>query len=179
MVTNAVTATVSVGDWPEGTAITPDGSRAYAVNARSDAVSVIEAVSNTVVRTLSVGGYSVAVEVTPDGKNVYVSACALDPNAVVIDTATNLVSRKITTGVRPGYMAISPDGARLYVTSIDSSTSAKVLVVDTPSNSVVETISVPWAVGPDGGCLPTARVSMSRSRAFRARCRSSTPVPMR
>jgi DNA-binding beta-propeller fold protein YncE len=42
-----VVATVSVGDFPVGVTITPDGAHAYVTNFFSDDVSVIETATNT------------------------------------------------------------------------------------------------------------------------------------
>ena len=49
--TNTVNATVAVGFFPNGVAITPDGDFAYVVNVLSDNVSVIETATNTVIAT--------------------------------------------------------------------------------------------------------------------------------
>ena len=52
---NTVVATVPVGGFPIGVAITPDGAFAYVTNIQSDAVSIIAIASNTVVATVPVG----------------------------------------------------------------------------------------------------------------------------
>jgi YVTN family beta-propeller protein len=50
---NTVVATIPVGAFPEGVAITPDGTRAYVTN-ESNTVSVIDTATNTVVATIPV-----------------------------------------------------------------------------------------------------------------------------
>ena len=70
---NAVVATVGVGDSPVGVAITPDGTRAYVTNSRSSSVSVIDTSSNTVVATVGVGNSPAGVAITPDGTRAYVA----------------------------------------------------------------------------------------------------------
>jgi YVTN family beta-propeller protein len=52
--TNALVATVTVGDQPSDLALTPDGSRAYVTNNNSGTVSVIGTATNTVVATVPV-----------------------------------------------------------------------------------------------------------------------------
>ena len=54
-------ATIGTGSDPTGIAVTPDGTRVYAVNRVSDNVSVIDASTNAVVATIRVG----------DGPNAY------------------------------------------------------------------------------------------------------------
>src|SRR5262249_45031946 len=53
--TNTVVATVPVGHFPRGVAITPDGTHAYVANDGSNTVSVIATATNTVVATVPVG----------------------------------------------------------------------------------------------------------------------------
>jgi YVTN family beta-propeller protein len=58
--TNAVSATISVGNGPVGVAFTPDGSKAYVANQFDHTVSVIATASNTVVATIEVGTSPIA-----------------------------------------------------------------------------------------------------------------------
>ena len=63
--TNAVNATVNVGDVPFDVAITPDGAFAYVAHFGPGIVSVIATADNTVIATVSVGSAPVAVAITP------------------------------------------------------------------------------------------------------------------
>ena len=58
--TNTVIATVPVGIYPIGVAVTPDGTKVYVANAGSDNVSVIDTATNKVTATVSVGSYPIA-----------------------------------------------------------------------------------------------------------------------
>jgi YVTN family beta-propeller protein len=58
--TNAVPATISVGNGPVGVAFTPDGSKAYVANQFDHTVSVIATATNTVVATVAVGTSPIA-----------------------------------------------------------------------------------------------------------------------
>jgi YVTN family beta-propeller protein len=52
---NAVVATIPVGAFPTGVAITPDGTHAYVTNFKDSTVSVIATTNNAVVATIPVG----------------------------------------------------------------------------------------------------------------------------
>src|SRR5438067_230549 len=52
--TNAVIATVAVGELPFDVAVHPNGSRVYVVNEGSHTVSVIDTATNTVIATVPV-----------------------------------------------------------------------------------------------------------------------------
>jgi YVTN family beta-propeller protein len=149
--TNTVTATVPVGNFPNGVAVTPDGARVYVANVLDDTVSVIDTATNTVTATVTVGMFPWGVAVTPDGAHVYVAN--LNENTVsVIATASNTVTATVTVGVSPTGVAVTPDGAHVYVgNQVDGTVS----VIDTASNTVTATVTVGRgpvgvAVTPDG-----------------------------
>ena len=53
--TNAIVATLKVGNRPWNMAITPDGAKLYVANGRSNSVSVIDARSNSKLADIPVG----------------------------------------------------------------------------------------------------------------------------
>jgi YVTN family beta-propeller protein len=71
--TSNVTATVPVGQFPEGVAVTPDGAKVFVANSNDDTVSVINTTSNAVTATVPVGNNPDGIAVSPDGKKVYVA----------------------------------------------------------------------------------------------------------
>ena len=71
--TNTVTATVPVGSYPWGVAVSPDGTKVYVANEGSNTVSVIDTATNTVTATVDVGINPLGVAVSPDGTKVYVT----------------------------------------------------------------------------------------------------------
>jgi YVTN family beta-propeller protein len=153
---NTVVATVPVGNFPIGVAVTPDGKLVYVVVEGPAAVSVIDAANNTVVATVPVGDEPVGVAVAPDGKHAYITRqcrVCLSPGTVsVIDTATNTVVATVTVGASPSGIAVAPDGKRAFVANEGSNT---VSVIDTATNTVVATVPVGnfpdgVAVTPDG-----------------------------
>ena len=89
--TNAVVATIPVGDNPTGVAMAPNGNMGYVANQRSNTVSVIDTKTNTVVATVPVGNNPGGLAITPDGQEVYVSN-QLSNTVSVIDTETYTVT---------------------------------------------------------------------------------------
>jgi YVTN family beta-propeller protein len=85
----AVVATVGVGAFPYGVAVTPDRKHVYVANNGSNNVSVIDTttIPPSVVGTVTAGTAPVGVAVSPDGKYVYV-ANNVSNNISVIDTTT-------------------------------------------------------------------------------------------
>ena len=63
--TNAVVATIPVGNGPYGVAINPTNGLVYVANAGSNTVSVINPATNTVVATIPVGNGPSGVAINP------------------------------------------------------------------------------------------------------------------
>jgi YVTN family beta-propeller protein len=150
---NTVTATISVGQYPVGVALAPDGRHAYITNRGSGSVSVIDTVSDTatVTATISVGQYPVGVALAPDGRRAYITNYG-SGSVSVIDTVSDTVTATISVGQYPVGVALAPDGRRAYITNRGS---GSVSVIDTVSDTVIATIPVgqyPWgvALAPDG-----------------------------
>ncbi len=152
---NAVIATVPVGEGPSGVAATPDGRFVYVTNNRGPefSVSVIDVASNSVIATVPVGPMPTEVAATPDGRFAY--ALVSGPGTVsAIDTATNAVAATaaIGSGSAPFSIAFAPDGRFAYIANLMQNT---VSVLDTATNTVTATVPVgaaPFdvAVTPDG-----------------------------
>ena len=68
-----VTATIPVGNAPEGVAVTPNGAYAYVSNWNNSSVSVISTATNTVTATITGFNKPTYVAVTPNGEYAYVS----------------------------------------------------------------------------------------------------------
>jgi YVTN family beta-propeller protein len=154
----------------KASAVDAAGSKVYVANAGDNTVSVIDTATNTVAGTIPVGSYPSGVAVTPDGRKLYVIT-PLTPQAStlsVIDTATKVVSTipinvqptglfggAVPPELPPGpvelfIVAFSPDGSKAYVNFAQYCEcypypAGGVLVIDTATNSVIDTI---W-VGPD------------------------------
>jgi len=156
--TNRVTNTITgLGNQPYDAVMTPDGRYLYVTNFNTSAdyvpgpgsVSVIDTATATVTDLIDVGLSPDAIAITPDGRYVYVSNA--DSNTVsVISAATNDVVATIPVGTNPCAMAVSPDGRFVYTANYNGEYYHgqapigvnSVTVIDTASNSVVNTLVV-------------------------------------
>ena len=141
---NSVVTTITVGTYPYGVAVSPDGSRVYVTNqcasssCTNGTVSVIDTASG-LTTSIGVGTNPIGVVVSPDGSRVYVTNYGSN-TVSVIDTATDQVTGSpIPVGSGPVGVAVSPDGSRVFVANANSNT---VSVIDTANNSLVTTIAV-------------------------------------
>ncbi|HEV2989164.1 MAG TPA: YncE family protein [Candidatus Angelobacter sp.] len=159
--TNAVIATIPVGNFPAGVVFSPDGTRAYVANSGDGTISVIDTAINTVIGTISLpaGEFAGVLAITPDGKNLYVTNLLSSTSGInVIATATNTVTATIS-GVGGGGLAITPNGAFVYATRENPNGAGplnQVQVISTATNTVVglpipvgNSPTVP-AITPDG-----------------------------
>jgi YVTN family beta-propeller protein len=114
---NKVVATIPVGQFPSGVAITPDGTHAYVANQGDGTVSVIDTANNNVVATLPVGAGPVDVAITSDGTHpshddrlhqplAYVTN-SVDNTVSVIDTSSSKVVATIPVGTGPFAVAFA------------------------------------------------------------------------
>ena len=165
--TNTVVGTIAVGDGPIELVTTPDGAFVYVANLgllpEPGTISVISTATNTVVDTITegVGSGPHNMVITPDGEYIYVgNNTSFDMS--VISTATNTVVDTINFPfMNPTDLAITPDGALIYATDRNN----RVLVIDTTTNLVVDTISVAhgsWGIAVTP--LPGANLDMFIAR---------------
>jgi YVTN family beta-propeller protein len=104
MVTKKVAAILPVYSFPQEVVITPDGNRAYVINADSNVVLVIDTYTFKIIATVVVGTGPAGAAVTPDGSHVYVAN--FDSNTVsMIRTLDNVVVCTIHVGTNPGGIA--------------------------------------------------------------------------
>lgn len=142
--TDIVTATVDVGDTPDGVAVTPDGTETYVSNRDSNTISMIDTATNTVTATVKVGVSPRGIAFTPDGVKAYVANYG-DNTISVIDTETSTIVVTINAGDGPFGVAVTPDGTKVYVSNANRNT---ISVIDTATNTVTATVEVgPWPCG--------------------------------
>ncbi|MYT21227.1 beta-propeller fold lactonase family protein, partial [Streptomyces sp. SID7760] len=149
---NTVTATIDVGDDPNGVAVSPDGSLVFVANRLSDTVSlVVPAVGGAL--SVPVGDNPVGVAVSPDGTRAYVTN-TISNNMTVItaDEVPPSVIATVHVGTRPQDVAIAPNGTRAYVANLLDGT---VAVVDTTTDTLLTAVPVGQlpqgvATSPDG-----------------------------
>ncbi|OUB07505.1 hypothetical protein BK708_37650 [Bacillus thuringiensis serovar yunnanensis] len=108
--TNTVVATISVGNNPNGVAITPDGNFAYVTNQDINNVSKINIGTNTVVATVTVGNTprGIAITQSPFEPTKNHATIAQENNiSVANNTAIPLATNVVINGTdiihSPGY----------------------------------------------------------------------------
>jgi YVTN family beta-propeller protein len=145
-------ATVSVDNLVTDLAVTPDGSRLYALTSERNsyyqyargAIAVIDTATRSVIDTIAVGSSPDTLRISPDGARIYV--IHPDTHSIsAVDPATR-TTKTIVLQDTPLGATVSPDSTQMYLTALRS-----LIVVDATTNTT-ETIPV--------GDLPR-RVQMS------------------
>jgi YVTN family beta-propeller protein len=143
-------------------AVAPDGKHLYV--GCLNALFVIEAASNSVVAVPKIAGFIGfinGISVTPDGAQAYVTAVIplhFGAGSVeVLDTATNSLAGVRSAFDTLGPAVISPDGKSAYVRANVAPpdappdvSQAGVWVVDTATNTVAATVTLPGRAGESG-----------------------------
>lgn len=135
---------------PEATkiALDPDGYILYALNGRSDTVTIINITTGRVRKPIKVGGSPDSIAFTPKGRSAYITTT--DPGTVVsISTATGkLRTSPIKIGGDPTDITLTRSGEEAYV--VDG---GKVIHVHTSTNSASKPIAAASYVliAPSGG----------------------------
>lgn len=154
-------------------AVRGDQAFVYVTAEATDKLHVINTATNTIVQTVDTGDAPYGVTVSPDGTRVYVANNTSNTVSVFSASATNGELTALTTinAGDPRDVVVTPDGTRLYVANQGTNS---VQVVDTATNSVVATVTVPGgltafnapfdlALSPDGKRVYVANASGSVS----------------
>lgn len=112
--TNAVVATIPLGDAPQRVAFNQDGSKAYVTNSGDNTVSVIDTVLQIVTATIPVGTSPSGLDLSPDGSKMYV---ATNGAVYMIDTVTDTVSGSFAVTAGATNLKFTPDGTEVWVDS--------------------------------------------------------------
>jgi YVTN family beta-propeller protein len=147
-----VSATINVGDTPQGLAVNPVTDKIYVANEGSNNITVIDGASNRTKTIDDVGPGTnpgpTAVAVNPATNRIYVANLFSD-TVVVIDGATDKVIAAVPAGHTPVAVAVNPITDRVYVSDGGGNT---VTVIDGATNKVVAAV----VVGPDPAPGPIA-----------------------
>ncbi|MEB3328925.1 MAG: YncE family protein [Candidatus Sericytochromatia bacterium] len=105
------------------------------------AVLEINAVQSRVEKDpILVGNGPRGLTMDPRGRQLFLYVvCELGNTVAVVDRRNRLVNRTISVGTRPYAMAIAPTGTKGFVTNTEDDT---VSVIDIPTNTVVQTLSL-------------------------------------
>lgn len=152
--TNTVGTPIVLGGTPAYLVLTSDNRTAYVTDANH--VTPVDLVQRVVGTPFAITGNNRGIAITPDNNTVYVTTSA---NIVIpIDTATHTVGSSIPVGNSPHLPAITPDGTRLYVPNRTSNT---ISVIDTATNTVINTLVLGAGTGPFGVAIdPLNRVAL-------------------
>lgn len=164
---------------PAGLALSADGTRLYVAGNMSNRLLELDTQTGTVVNSIDVGFAPYDVVVAggkayvsnwggrrPDAKSVtgpagHGTRVRVDPvrhiasegSISVIDLQSHAVTKEIETGLHASALALSRNGRYLAIANAGSDT---VSLLDTKSDSVVETISLRWQAGDPFGASPNA-----------------------
>ena len=134
--TNLELTRVTVGSQPSGVAVSPDGTRVYALSRLQRRGDGVQHTTNQVIGSAAVGDSPRGIVLSPDGQTAYVSNYGSVPAPK-------------STGVAGAGVGVGPDGTRVYVANHSSNT---VSVID--GRDVVAT--VPVGVNPVGLAVNSA-----------------------
>jgi YVTN family beta-propeller protein len=121
-----------------GLAISPDGSRLFAVHALGELLSEVDLKAGQVVRKVQLPAEGYTALLTPDGKTLLVSLWG-GAKVLLFDAATLAPQGEIAVGEHPNAMALSKDGQRLFVACANTN---EVWVADLAARTAKERISI-------------------------------------
>lgn len=135
---------------PLAIAITPDGSRAYAVDGGEAQVVPIDTATNTAGTPIPTGIFPEAIAISPDGSHAYTADFGSD-TVTVIDIPAG-TTKTIATDDGPSGIAITPDGSRAYVTNYWDGTVSPIDLATETVGTAIPVGNEPWgiAITPDG-----------------------------
>jgi YVTN family beta-propeller protein len=162
--TNTVVDTVTVGKNSTRLDLNRSGTRLYIVSGSdvppvSAQLFVFDTTDNSHVATVELEVEPSDVAVHPLEHLVYASAA---DKIFVIDASDNSVTTTITLDPSPSSLEVNPAGTFLYATAGEGVLQGVVHVIDTATNTVVETINVggaPNSVGRFIGPAPAVHLS--------------------
>jgi YVTN family beta-propeller protein len=135
-----------------GIAITPDGSRLFAVHVFGTALSMIDIEHRAVLKTIELSAEPYSALVSADGKTLFVSLWG-GSKILLFDTTTLEPTGEVGVGEHPNAMLQSKDGARLFVACANTNA---VWVIDLASRKATEQIGVALYPQAPPGTTPNA-----------------------
>ena len=134
-----------------GVAVSPDGSRVFAVHALGELLSSIKLGGDgPSVAEVNLPAEAYTAVVAPDGRTVYVSLWG-GARVLAFDAARLEPRGEIAVGEHPSAMVLSKDGSRLFVACANTNA---VWVVDLATGTAREQVSVALYPGAPEGSTP-------------------------
>jgi len=121
-----------------GLAVSPDGTRLFAVHVLGQVVSAIDLKTGHVLRSVDVPAEPYTTVVSPDGAVLYVSLWG-GAKILLLDAKTLVPRGEIAVGEHPNAMALSKDGKRLFVACANTNA---VWAIDVEGRRAAEQISI-------------------------------------
>ncbi len=121
-----------------GLAISPEGSRLFAVHALGELLSEVDLKTGQVVRKAELPAEGYTALLTPDGRTLLVSLWG-GAKVLLFDAATLAPQGEIAVGEHPNAMVLSKDGDRLFVACANTN---EVWVADLAARTAKERISI-------------------------------------
>ncbi len=139
-----------------GLAITPDGTRLFAVHVLGQIVSAVDLKTGHVLHSIDLPAEAYTCVVSPDGTTLYVSLWG-GAKVLAYETKTFRLTGEFDVGEHPNAMVLSRDGTRLFVACANTNA---VFAIDVPGRRVIEQVSVAMSPGAPPGTTPN-HVSLS------------------
>jgi DNA-binding beta-propeller fold protein YncE len=139
-----------------GIALTPDGTRLFAVHVLGQLVSEVDLRTGHVKRAVDLAAEPYTAIVSGDGSTLYVSLWG-GAKVLVFDANTLEPKGDITVGEHPNAMALTKDGSRLFVACANTNA---VWIADTKKRQATDQIKVSMYPDAPPGSTPNA-VSLS------------------
>ncbi len=121
--TKAIGTPIKLGNHPVSLAVTPNGSRVFAlgyVNIKHASVQGIDTANGSTSKPVKVGPLESAGEggiaITPDGKTVWVSSSE-NGTVTPVSASSGSAGKPIAVGAFPTALAVTPNGGTLWVAS--------------------------------------------------------------
>ncbi|ORJ53140.1 beta-propeller fold lactonase family protein, partial [Geothermobacter hydrogeniphilus] len=142
--TNSPVSSLSVGAYPQGVAVSADGSRVYVSCYEGLSVAVIDGTTRQQIASISLPFRPYGIAVNPDGRHIYVGDGQANGFAV-IDAGTHQLTTTLTLPGSSRGIAVAPAGRYVFVAHFANDS---ISLIDTLTNSHVA--SIPVGSGPTG-----------------------------
>jgi YVTN family beta-propeller protein len=139
-----------------GLAITPDGSRLFAVHVFGQLLSAVNLRTGQIIKNIDLPAEPYTCLISRDGKTVFVSLWG-GAKVLMYDAASLEPRGELQVGEHPNAMALTADGTRLFVACANTNA---VWAVDVAARRAVEQIAVALSAEAPPGTTPN-HVSLS------------------
>jgi len=146
-------AAISVGSSPQNVTVSPDGQKIYVCSAGNDEITVIHTATKAKETVISLGADADPLGMAIANNKLYVAGTwtgkvyVIDLNSTSPDYHT--VIKTVAVGDKPYDAVNRADGSYVYI-SHNSSSSDKISVIDTVSDTVTTSVSLDSTKNPQG-----------------------------